>query len=68
MLGGKVRMGYSKSGDVITVTMNQNDWILIMVALGITQCFTLTECSKDARRWLELANSLNKGNPFWTPL
>lgn len=63
-------MGYQRNPDGVTLTLSEDDFHLLILTLG----FAVTCASQAERREglkperiLHLANSINDGNPKWTP-
>jgi hypothetical protein len=59
-------MGYSREGDVVTLTMSVKDCEALMNSLGISA----GQVGRDRaglNACLALADRLNVGNPQWTP-
>jgi hypothetical protein len=59
-------MGYSREGDVVTLTMSISDYHALLVSLGMA-AGQVSDDRRMLRTQLALSNRLNAGNPAWTP-
>ncbi len=61
-------MGYKREGDTVTLTMTQDDYESVLLAMAIAAGVAMRDGAPERfRHYLELANRVNAGHPYWTP-
>lgn len=59
---------YQRKDDTVTLTMTVEEYESLLMALGYALGFSNNRGNLDLfSEWIKLANSLNKGNPKYTP-
>lgn len=58
--------GYQTDGETVTLTMTRDDYMGLVMALGIAAGAMARE-GNALSGWLALADRLNAGNPTWIP-
>lgn len=57
--------GYSEEGDIVVMRVTREDYDALLVLLGIA--VGALEDPRMRKMALRIANSINRGNPRWTP-
>lgn len=59
-------MSYQEKNGQVILTMSQEDYDSLLLALGIATAHAMKH-GGNPNRWLALVNRLNSGNPNYTP-
>ena len=60
-------MGYSREGDVVTLSMSINDYDGLIFTMGMATGYVFRHDREMLKVYLALFDRLNAGNPNWTP-
>lgn len=58
---------YSRVNQTVTLTITEDEYEILLTALGYATAYAQKGDRVLFRHYIELMNSLNKGNPAYTP-
>jgi hypothetical protein len=58
---------YQREDDTVTLTMTVEEYQTLLIGLGYTLVIARGKDPDLYVRWIKLVNSINDGNPKWTP-